>query len=341
MAYGIGIAAAMREQFYMKNIASGLLLLPVLAASLCVPLAAQTTPRSEDSELLSYIRGDKADPACGVCLSSARKEAESSVRTKTAETKPLEKNPEMALVPGGAHHLGSPAGAGDPDERPAADIKMAPFYLDRTEVTIADYLKFSSSTAGHYPEWLKPAGKFNINTGKNKYYRHLEGVILTCPNCPVFGVAWEDADAYCRWMNKRLPTEAEWEAAARAGSGDKYSFGNSSANAEAYAWLETNSGETPHPVGTRKPNKYGLSDMHGNVWEWVYDLYGKDYYAQRPSMDPPGPEKGKEHVIRGGSWNFDADSARSGNRASTDSPNDDIGFRCALSGGGRSKEIQL
>ncbi len=302
----------------------------------CSPLAAQGGTRAADSELLNYIRSNSADPSCGVCLNSAHKQ--------TAKAEPAiqpEKYPGMALVPGGAYRLGSPAGTGDPDELPAADIKLAAFYMDKTEVTIGEYLKFSSATGDNYPEWKKPGDKFNVDTGKDKYYEHLEGLILTCPGCPVFGVNWEDADAYCRWKNKRLPTEAEWEAAARAGSADKYSFGNSAARAEDYAWLETNSDKTPHPVGTRKPNKYSLSDMHGNVWEWVSDFYDKAYYAQRPAMGPEGPEKGKEHVIRGGSWNFDADSARSGNRASTDSPNDDIGFRCAQSEGGRSKDIKL
>ncbi len=326
---------------------SGLLMRTALVLFSCVPLAAQNAPRSSrDSELLKYIRGGSADPSCGVCLNSARKYTTSSAQTeperaKPSEAKPAEKYPGMELVPGGVHRLGSPAGTGDPDEKPAADIKLAPFYMDKTEVTIGEYLKFSSAAAGHYPEWLKPGGKYNIDTGKDKYYRHLEGVIMACPNCPVFGVSWEDASAYCLWKNERLPTEAEWEAAARAGSADKFSFGNSDARAESYAWLETNSGGTPHPVGTMKPNKYGLSDMHGNVWEWVYDFYDKDYYARRPATDPQGPEKGTEHVIRGGSWGFDADSGRSGNRASTDSPNDDIGFRCARSEGGRSKEIQL
>ncbi|HAT71839.1 MAG TPA: hypothetical protein DCS63_03390 [Elusimicrobia bacterium] len=312
---------------FMEIIAPALVLRSALVLFLAAPLAAQRlSPAAAESELLNYMRGDGADPACGVCINSARRHLEDAAREKL-----LKKTAGMALVPGGKRRLGSPEGVGDPDERPAADIILPPFYMDKTEATIGDYAQFTRATSGNYPEWLKPGGKFNISTGSEKYYRRLEGILKACDNCPVFGVAWADAAAYCRWKNKRLPTEAEWEAAARAGSEEAYSFGNSRHAAEDFAWLETNSGEVPHPVGAKKPNKHGLSDMHGNVWEWVADLYDKAYYSRRPSRNPKGPETGQEHVIRGGSWAFDTDSARSGNRASTQKPNDDIGFRCAVS----------
>jgi formylglycine-generating enzyme required for sulfatase activity len=310
----------------MRSILPGLLLRAALVLACAAPAAAQGRARAAaDSELLNYIMGEGADPSCGVCLGAARRHMEDLARERL-----LKKTAGMAFIPGGPRRLGSPDGLGDPDERPAAEIKLSPFYIDKTETTLADYTAFARATGGNYPEWLKPEGKFNLVTGTEKYYRRLDLLIKTCPSCPVFGVSWDDAQAYCKWKKKRLPTEAEWEAAARAGSDEAYSFGASTA-AETYAWLETNSGETPHPVGTRKPNKYGLSDMHGNVWEWVADYYNKDYYATRPTRDPQGPETGQEHVIRGGSWAFDAELARSGNRASTKRPNDDIGFRCAAS----------
>lgn len=320
----------------MKNILSGILLRSAFVALCCAPLAAQSVSRgAAESDLLNYIRGDNAVPACGICLNSALKHLENAEQEKL-----LKKTAGMARVPGGIHRLGSPEGTGDPDEKPAADIKLSSFYLDKTEVTIGNYAQFTRVTGANYPEWQKPGGKFNLATGSDKYYQHLEGLTRTCPACPVFGVTWEDAAAYCRWNKKRLPTEAEWEAAARAGSSDAYSF-KAPDKAEDFAWLQTNSEKAPHRTGTRKPNKYGLSDMHGNVWEWVSDFYDKTYYAQRPYKDPQGPLKGDEHVIRGGSWDFDADSARSGNRASTDSPNDDIGFRCAVSESELSKEPKL
>jgi formylglycine-generating enzyme required for sulfatase activity len=316
---------------------SGFILRAALLLFCAAPLAAQNRTRDKgESALLDYMRGDNADPACGICLGAARRSLE-----KTERELLLKKTAGMALIPGGAFTLGSPEGTGDPDERPAAEIKLSAFYLDRVEVTIGQYTEFARITGGNYPEWLKPGGKFNILTGTDKYYRRLDTLIKTCDSCPVFGVAWEDAQAYCLWKKKRLPTEAEWEAAARAGSAAAYSFGSTAELAEDFAWLETNSGETPHPVGTRKPNKYGLNDMHGNVWEWVADLYDKTYYARRAARDPQSSEMGQEHVIRGGSWAVDAASARSGNRASTRRPNDDIGFRCARSESDLSKEPGL
>lgn len=298
-------------------------LLPVCA----VPLRALSSGGdAAKSELLEYIQSESADPACGVCLNSARHYLANIMQEKL-----LKKAAGMAPMPGGKYRRGSPEGLGDPDEKPVADVMLDPFYIDKTEVTIDDYTQFTRAMRGNYPEWVKPGGKFNISTGSDKYYRHLADIIKHCHNCPMFGVTWDDAAAYCRWKKKRLPTEAEWEAAARAGSNEAYSFGDSPYSAEGFAWLETNSGEVPHPVGTRKPNNYGLSDMNGNVWEWVSDFYDKNYYALRFVTNPQGPKTGREHVIRGGSWASDANSARSGNRASTRQPNDDIGFRCAVS----------
>lgn len=312
-----------------------LLLLALLPAAL--PCAAQRAARSAaDSELLKYIRSEGADAACGVCLAAAQRQAE-----KADADRLKRRTVGMALVPGGKYRVGSPQGVGDPDEKPAADVSLDAFYIDRNEVTLGDYVQFARATGGNYPEWLKPGGRYNIATGTDKYYRRLDGLIKTCDNCPVFGVTWEDAGAYCAWKKRRLPTEAEWEAAARAGSAETYAFGESELLAGTYAWLEDNSGEVPHPVGTRKANKFGLNDMQGNVWEWVADFYGKTYYEDRPSRDPQGPRLGEEHIIRGGSWASDADSGRPANRAANKKPNDDIGFRCAISESELSKEPGL
>ena len=126
-------------------------------------------------------------------------------------------------------------------------------------------------------------------------------------NRPVERVSWEDTQGFIRKLNMRegraryrLPTEAEWEYACRAGSQTSYSFGDAPPQLDAYGWYADNSGEMTHPVGQRKPNTWGLYDMHGNVWEWVQDWYGA--YAPEPVTDPQGPASGSERVFRGGSW---------------------------------------
>lgn len=126
-------------------------------------------------------------------------------------------------------------------------------------------------------------------------------------NCPVENVSWLDVQEFIRRLNRlegtdkyRLPTEAEWEYACRAGSSTKYSFGDNAAILDEYAWYRNNSGWRPHPVGQKKPNAWGLYDMHGNVWEWCQDWQG-DYPAGEVT-DPKGPPSGHHKIIRGGSW---------------------------------------
>ena len=130
------------------------------------------------------------------------------------------------------------------------------------------------------------------------------------PEQPVVGVSWEEARAYCEWAGGRLPTEAEWEYACRAGTTTEYSFGDDAELLEEYAWFDKNSGGQTQPVGAKKPNPWGLHDMHGNVWEWCADWYDNGYYARSPAEDPPGAASGSCRVIRGGGWWFDASYCR-------------------------------
>jgi formylglycine-generating enzyme required for sulfatase activity len=201
------------------------------------------------------------------------------------------------------------------DDTPVRGIYLDPFYLDKTEVTIGAYAEFVKA-ARHRPPPVWPNGQ--PVAGKEKM--------------PVADVSWDDASAYCEWRGKRLPTEAEWERAARGiGESQNYPWGDAEpkpANAR-FGVLEGPAAVCSYPV-----NGLGLCDMAGNVWEWTADWYGKDYYAAAPGRNPAGPETGIYRVLRGGSW-FDTPnpflrcSYRSWARPAERSPN--VGFRCAKS----------
>ena len=164
-------------------------------------------------------------------------------------------------------------------------------------------------------------------------------------NRPVERVTYVDALAYCSAVTERertaghlspgyayrLPSEAEWEYACRAGTTNLYSFGDAATNADQYAWTLENSDATTHPVGLKRPNAWGLYDMHGNVWEWCSDWFA-DYPATN-LVDPVGPTRGKFKVFRGGSWNHAVELARSRNRFMMAPTNGIyfVGFRLALS----------
>ena len=136
------------------------------------------------------------------------------------------------------------------------------------------------------------------------------------PKRPVESVSWNDAQEFLRQLSEkegklyRLPTEAEWEYAARAGSKATYCFGDDAKLLREYAWYGENSGNRTHPVGQLKPNAWGLYDMHGNVWEWVQDWYTADYYQQSAFIDLQGPEERGYRVLRGGSWVDEAGNVR-------------------------------
>jgi formylglycine-generating enzyme required for sulfatase activity len=219
---------------------------------------------------------------------------------------------KMVLIPAGKFTMGSPDGEKDRlgNEGPQREVKITkPFYLGVTEVTQTQY----EAVMGKNPSRFK--GPLN----------------------PVDSVSWDDAVDFCKTLsgktgkNVRLPTEAEWEYACRAGTKTRFTFGDDDANLRDYAWYNANSASKTHPVGQMKPNGWGLYDMLGNVWEWCEDWYAESY-TNRRNVDPTGPDSGSFRVLRGGSWYNVLATCRSAFRLRDNPVNrgDSSGFRVAV-----------
>ena len=230
---------------------------------------------------------------------------------------------EMILIPAGVFWMGCNSEIDNicyDDEKPYHEVQLSAYYIDKTEVTQGAYKKCVDAGVCSDPgcNW-NPSGT---------------------PNRPVVCVDWNDAIAYCTWAGKRLPTEAEWEKAARGTDGRKYPWGNQTATCE-YAVINDGSDygcgtDSTWDVCSKSPagdSPYGLCDMAGNVWEWVSDWYGSDYYSNSPASNPTGPVSGSTRVVRGGSFAGSDDYLRASNR-SDDVPSDyyhSLGFRCSRS----------
>jgi formylglycine-generating enzyme required for sulfatase activity len=225
---------------------------------------------------------------------------------------------EMVLVPEGPFPMGSQEAEGDPDEIPQRTLYLSAFYIDLHEVTWAEFRRFIEATG--FPPPVVPVFQDDLS-------------LITAMDLPVVGVSWEQARAYCNWAGERLPTEAEWEKAARGEQNLKWPWGNVSEERLANAVGEHDGYQYSAPPGRfeigRSP--YGLYDMAGNVAEWVSDWYDPGYYMSGPFRDPKGPERGKHRVYRGGSWNDSMPNLRTAKRfaAAPHQASAVIGFRCA------------
>jgi formylglycine-generating enzyme required for sulfatase activity len=254
--------------------------------------------------------------------SSASLEARASSRAELPDAATAQ---EMVLIPAGTFIMG------DKDEVDAElhEVSLSAFFMDKNLVTQEQF----QEVMGENPSRWKGEGN------------------------PVEQVRWSDAVRFCNKRSEleglkpsydlatwkcdfnangyRLPTEAEWEYACRAGATTAYYFGENESKIGDYAWYDKNSGGHPRPVGQKKPNVWGLFDMAGNLWQWCNDFYQVDYYTQSPTQDPKGPDDGKTKVVRGGAWRFSADNCRAGYRYN-ESPGyadvcfgyDIYGFRC-------------
>ncbi len=290
--------------------------------------------------------------------------AESAAAATSSPARPLEIPAEMALIPGGRFVMG--AGDGFSHEAPPHEVLLEPYFLDLHEVTNAQFAAFVQAT-GYRTEaerwgWsvvFSPDTDERERAAEAPWWAKVEGADWRHPSGPgstidgresnpVVQVSWHDAEAYCRWAGKRLPTEAEWEFAARGGlEGSPYPWGDDltpDGRWMANIWQGFFPGESDPKdghaglasVGSYSPNGYGLHDMAGNVWEWCADWYGPSYYATSPPKNPQGPPAGEEKVLRGGSFLCSAQycigyRVAHRNKATPDSGLDNVGFRCAVS----------
>jgi formylglycine-generating enzyme required for sulfatase activity len=253
-----------------------------------------------------------------------------SSQTKSPAQTKTESANGMVLLPGGTFTMGDKGQI----DAPPHGVTVSAFYIDKYLVTQGQYEKLMNDNPSRWK------GKTN----------------------PVEQMRWSDAVRYCNARSEaeglepcydlntwkcnfaangyRLPTEAEWEYACRAGTTTAYFFGDDESKLKVYAWYEDNSGGKPRPVGQKPANPWGLYDMHGNVWEWCNDFYKVDYYQESPKENPRGPETGETKVLRGGAWKFSAESCRSGYRYNENPGYADVcfgydiyGFRCVKNAG--------
>ena len=201
---------------------------------------------------------------------------------------------EMVLIPAGSFEMGDHfnEGADDGRELPVHTVQLDAFYMDVHEVTVGQFKQFVEQSGYNYGGNWDSVAKYSPGD-----------------DYPMGYVSWNDATAYAEWVGKRLPTEAEWEYAARGGLvGKRYPWGNEISH--DYANYKGTDGKDKwdkcSPVGSFAANGYGLYDMAGNVYEWCQERFGSDYYNNSPTKNPPGPDTGEYRVSRGGSWNSNA-----------------------------------
>jgi sulfatase modifying factor 1 len=257
--------------------------------------------------------------------------------TETIMTKDGEKvSFDMVLIPKGSFTMGSPADeAGREDhEGPQCEVRLEQFYLCTKETTIELFLAYYQETVSAKRDFIEvqeakkdteQQGKDEVDaiTGPTPVYGDMTmGYEETHP---AMGMTWHNAMTFCRWLSMktgkkyRLPTEAEWEYACRAGTTNIFGVGNDPSGLKDFAWYEANADSETNPVGKKKPNAWGLYDMSGNVREWVFDFYSPTAYKEtakkNPAVNPKGPKTGKVHVARGGDYSSSVEVLRSAARA--------------------------
>ena len=236
----------------------------------------------------------------------------------------------LLLIPAGAFAMGTDGTAAGSNTMPRHTVTFAaPFYMGRTEVTNAQYRRFIDATGYD--------GRPDTDPAYDLYLRHFRGKKVSLMSAeddhPIVWVSWHNARAFCRWAGLSLPSEAQWEYACRAGTSTPYHFGADPNDFEAHGWALTNSDGLTHPVGGKRPNAWGLHDMHGNVWEWCEDDYVYRYDGA-PTDGSARVAQAMTRVLRGTSWSNAKRATFSGSHARHNSAPanaaNNFGFRVTL-----------
>jgi len=268
--------------------------------------------------------------AAGILMVGTARAAKDNLPKKYTETVTAKDGSkltfDMALIPGGTFTMGSPAGEAErvDCEGPQHQVQLSPFYLCTTETTIEMFLiyyqetgtakkEFAEEQAAQKAEAENTAG-VNAVTGPTPVYGDM--TMGYSKKHPAIGMTWHNATTFCKWLSQktgkkyRLPTEAEWEYAARAGSTKPFGACDTADGLKDCAWYKDTAEMEPHAVATKKPNAWGLYDMQGNVREWVQDFYSPTGYADTAKETPTGPKEGKVHAARGGFYDSPAGELR-------------------------------
>ena len=209
---------------------------------------------------------------------------------------------DMVLIPSGTFIMGTDSQQANADQKPAHKVHLDAFYIDKHEVTNAQYEAFIAN--GGYQNqnfWTTEGWDFIQNNQIKTPLQYGENSVSTEPDHPVIGVSWYEADAYAAWSGKRLPTEAEWEKAAKGTEWRVYPWGNEMdfSKLSYFPHVTKVQAVGSFPSGA---SPYGVMDMAGSVWEWCSDWYADNYYSKSPQQNPIGPNKGEHRVLRGGGW---------------------------------------
>jgi eukaryotic-like serine/threonine-protein kinase len=281
--------------------------LPAALDAICAKATAKTpegryaSMKEFAAVLIEYLKTAPAEPLSPVQVTPSVEAPPDETMTNTIGMK-------LKRIKAGAFKMGSPDSGQTalPDEKPRHEVEiLRPFYLGVYPVTKAQFAAFVRGA--DY--------KTEAEADSDKKTWRAPGFAQTDDD-PVVCVSWNDAVKFCAWLSERekksyaLPTEAQWEYACRAGATTAYSFGDDPKLLGNYAWYWENSGSCTHPVGGRKPNPWGLYDMHGNVWEWCADYYDRKYYQHSPIKDPQTILEANARLCRGGSWYDNAEICR-------------------------------